>query len=53
MKDFEIKQIEDVHKLLMDKNQLGQYLLAMIQEVEALRKEVDVLKKNCKPRLRI
>ena len=53
MKDVEINSVDDVHKLLLDKDQLGEYLFALIKEVESLRKEIDDFKKNYKPRLRI
>ena len=53
MKDVEINSVEDVQKLLQDKDQLSEYLFALIKEVESLRKELDEFKKNNKPRLRI
>lgn len=53
MKNVEINSVEDVHKLLQDKYQLGEYLFAMIKEVKSLREELDKFKKNNKPRLRI
>lgn len=53
MKEIEINSVEDVHKLLINKHQLGEYLFAMIKEVESLRRELDEFKKNYKPKLRI
>lgn len=52
MKDVEINTVEDVHKLLLNKYQLGEYLFALIKEVGSLRKELDDFKKSNKPRLR-
>ena len=53
MKEIVINSVDDVHKLLQNKEQLGEYLFALIKEVESLRKELDEFKKNYKPRLRI
>ena len=53
MKDVEINSVDDVHKLLQNKDQLGEYLFALIKEVESLRKELDAFKKSNKPRLRL
>ena len=53
MKEIEINSVQDVHNLLINKHQLGEYLFALIKEVESLRKELDEFKKNYKPRLRI
>lgn len=53
MKDVEINTVEDVHKLLLNKYQLGEYLFALIKEVGSLRKELDDFKKSNKPRLRL
>jgi len=53
MKDVEINSVDDAHKLLQNKDQLAEYLFALIKEVKSLRKDVDYFKKNFKPRLRI
>jgi len=53
MKDIEINSVEDVHKLLLNKHQLGEYLFALIKEVKSLRKELDEFKKSNKPKIRL